>query len=486
VVIMKTYDIVFLHPPRTFESFWPRLKRTISRRLGFEREVIKPQYCQIPMGVVSLAASLDKEGYETKIFNLGLEQKVNPLFSLSRYIKSINARIFAIDLQWFVHSASALKVAEVCKREHPNSLTVLGGMTATWFHRQIMERCPFIDVIVRGEAEYSMLHLVEFYVKKQRMDSVKGITYRQNGKIKETPQGEILSNLDSIDPCRLDLIDKFDKYLRCDIIDCGEEKTNFFWIPIARGCIYNCAHCGGGQYSYSLLTGRKKIALRSPEKVVYDIQLLREKGIRRVHLSHDPEIGGEKYYLDLLEKIKGAGADLSIYVEIFRLPVKGFIEKITKTFSEVIMAISPETFSEDVRQFIGRWFSNNDFFKSLNLLKRKNVKAQVWFTIGLPGETLDLRWFESFKDFCEEIVKQEAYIIPPLTYTIDPNCLMAIESEKYGVRPLLKTFEDYKRICLSNKPLDWVGHETLTASREKIAAFTLYAYDYVTRLQRII
>jgi B12-binding domain/radical SAM domain protein len=482
---MKSYDVVFLHPPRAFESFSLRLKRIALKKLGFKREEIKPQYCQMPMGIISLAANLDEKGYEAKIFNLGLEQKVNPFFDLKRYIKSINAKIFAIDLQWFVHSAGALKVAKVCKMEHPNSLIVLGGMTATWFHTQIMKNYPFVDIIIRGEADLSMLHLVESYIRSQKIDAVKGITYRQNGKIKQTPLGEVLSNLNSINPCRLDLINRCNDYLRCDIIDCGEEKTSFFWIPIARGCIYNCAHCGGGQYSYSLLTGREKTALRSPEKVSFDIQVLQEKGIKRIHLSHDPEIGGRKYYLNLFKNIKEIDADISVYVEIFRLPTREFTEEITKTFNDVIMAISPETFSEEVRRIIGRSFSNHAFFRSLDFLRRKNVKTQVWFTIGLPGENFDLKWFENFRGFCEKIVKRGAYIVPPLVYTIDPNCLLSVESEKYGIRLLLRTFKDYKNMCESDKPLDWVGHETQTASREKILAFTMYAYNCAIYFQKL-
>jgi hypothetical protein len=201
-------------------------------------------------------------------------------------------------------------------------------------------------------------------------------------------------------------------------------------------------------------------------------------------LSHDPEIGGKRYYSSLFEEVKKTGVDLSVYVEIFRLPEREFVEKITQTFHEVVMAISPETFSEDVRQLIGRPFSNHALFESLDLLRKKGVKTQVWFTIGLPGEKLDMKWFEDFKSFFEEIVKRGAYVIPPLTYTIDPNCLLAIENEKYGIRLLLKTFEDYKRICSSDNPLDWVGHETQTASRQKILAFTALAYNYVTHFQR--
>jgi len=480
---MRHYDVVFLHPPRVFESSRFRLRKLISEKLGSKKEEIRPQYCQIPMGIFSLAATLDKEGYDVKIINLGLEQKTNLIFNLDRYIKSMNAKIFAIDLHWFVHTASALMVADVCKRNHPNSLVLLGGMTATWFHNQILKDYPSVDVIIRGEADLSMPHLVGAYITDKGLHNVDGITYRQNGQIKQTPIGKIAPDLDAIEPFRLDLLENYDKYLKSDIIDCGKETTKFFWIPVARSCRYDCAHCGGGRHSYSLLTGRNKMALRTPEKVAEDIRMLQEKGIERVHISHDPEIGGRKYYLDMFEAVKNRDLDLSAYVEIFRLPTRDFIEKFTKVFHDAAVAISPETFSEEVRQLIGRQFSNHAFFKSLDMLKEKGVKTQVWFTIGLPGEVLDLSWFETFKDFFEKISTRGAYVIPPLTYTIDPNCLLAIENEKYRIRLFLKTFEDYKKICSSDNPLDWIGHETETSSREKIATFTAYAYSYVTHFQ---
>lgn len=474
---MKQYDVLFLHPPRVFKGFWRKLNEKPEQKM-------RPQFCFVPMGLFSLAADLDEQGYDVSIVNLGIEQDLNRFFNVKRYIRSVNAKIFAIDLQWVLSSSGAMSLARVCKQYHPDSLVVLGGMTATWFHKEILRTHPFVDVVLRGEADCSLPQLVKASSKRQGLTEVDGISYRQGEQIKQTRAGRMLRNLDSIDPTRLELLANYEKYVYAGVYQCGRTVSkedaaleSALWYPVLRGCPYNCAHCGGGQHAYRLLTGRDEIALRSPEKVVADLQILEKKGVQRIKFSHDLQIGGEKYYLTLLQEVREQNLDIGAYIEVFRLPTRKFAREVSRTFRNPAFALSPESPHEEVRRFIGRAFSNHEFFKALDVLKNEGIKAQVFFTVGLPGEVPHPdpgwgRWLTRFKKFLEDIVAHGGLPLPPTVYTIDPNCLMAVNREKYGINLLLKTFEDYERVSSSESDLDWIGHETKTLSQVDIGVLT--------------
>jgi radical SAM superfamily enzyme YgiQ (UPF0313 family) len=492
---MKQYDVLFLHPPRVFKGFWGRMTEKSVQKL-------RPQFCFIPMGLFSLAASLDDRGYEVKIVNLGIEQDLNRFFNLKRYVRSVDAKIFAIDLQWVLNSSGAIALAQVCKQYHPNSLVVLGGMTATWFHDEILREYPYVDAVLRGEADSSLPQLVQAYLKRKALNEVDGISYRQGKKITQTPTGKLLRNLDNIDPIRLELLDKHEQYVYGGVFRCGRivpkednssERT--LWYPVIRGCPYNCAHCGGGHHAYRLITGRDEIALRSPEKVADDLQILQEKRIQRVKFSHDLEIGGEKYYLDLLREVRERNIDMAVYVEVFRLPTQKFTKEFSRTFRDPTFALSPESPNEEVRRLIGRDFSTHQLLNALDDLRSNSINAHVFFTVGLPGEAPHpdpgwARWLMSFKRFLEDIVAHGGTPLPPTIYTIDPNCLMAVNRETYGVKLLLKTFGDYERASSSKNDLTWIGHETESLTQidigvlTSVAAMTVHSEWILMNLQK--
>jgi len=292
-------------------------------------------------------------------------------------------------------------------------------------------------------------------------------------------------DLDRFHFIRLDLVEKWDKYLKVNAVGFNEQAPPTFWLPIGRGCPYDCIHCGGGREAYCLATGRDKPILRSPVRIAEDIEKLTEKGVRVVNFTHDPQIGGKGYYAELLQEVRRRKMDVSAYTEIFQLPSQGFVEEYGKTFTYPILAISPESASEEVRSFAGKLFSNDQLFSALDILERSQIDILLYFCVGLPGETL--RSFDVFKRLVKRIFldTKRALVVPPFPYTIDPNCLMALHPEKLGVKLIFKKFEDYERMSKTSGSWEQsIGHETRELSRHDIYRVTVQSNEYVARIMR--
>ncbi len=459
------FDVVLLHPPFSIK------KPSLLERLRFWRkDSTLGEFTEMPMGFFPMASLLEDEGFSVRIFNLALEQSLDPSLRMKNLLKSLEAKIYAIDLHWFTHSLGALEVAEICKRLHPDSFVVLGGFTATYYDLEVMRDYPFVDAIARGESEHILLNLVRAICSNGKIDEIDGITYRMGGSIKRSDVSPP-PNLDTFQFTKLELMEKWNEQLRCCTKAYDKGMKPSFWLTLARGCFNECIYCGGARSCYQLLTGRDRPVLRKVNDIADDIARLAEKGVKTVKFNHDPEMFSRKFWSSLLDSVEKRGVDVSMYWESHKLPSKSFIEKATRTFANLNVAVSPESVSEDVRKYAGRLFSNKQMFKTIEFLDKNKVMSDIYFLIGLPNETLDSA--SRIIDFTREVGKNKYTLVqPPIPYTIDPHCPMALNPEKYGVRLLFKSFDDYRKACSEQKFEKWIGHETSNLSHAAIAELT--------------
>ncbi|MEM2904254.1 MAG: hypothetical protein QW587_00755, partial [Candidatus Bathyarchaeia archaeon] len=243
---MPSYDVVLLHPPRVFREAETGLRSRLRGALsGGRHQEPAPQYPLVSSGAFGLASGLAGEGFKVRLFNLALEQFLNPSFSLESFLRGVESEIYCIGLNWFVHCPGALEAARACKALRPDCLVVLGGLTASWFADQVMAR-PFIDAVVLGEADESLLDLVKARFARRDLSEVNGLCYREHGQVRRTPPRQPPENIDTPNGAELSLLEHWEKYLRTSAAGFREGNVRAFWLSTARGCRYNCIHCGGG------------------------------------------------------------------------------------------------------------------------------------------------------------------------------------------------------------------------------------------------
>jgi len=458
-------DVVFLHSPFSLR------KPLLFDNLRFWRKYsILGEFTEVPMGFFPMASLLEEEGFSVKIFNLALEQILDPSLSIEAFLKSLEARVYAIDLHWFTHAIGALEVAKLCKKYHPSSFTTLGGFTATYYDLEIIQSYPFVDVIARGESESILLDLVRTICSNGKIGESDGVTYRIGNSLRRRP-ASLPPNLDRFKFTRLELMENWDKQLKCCARGYEENRKPSFWLTIARGCLNECIYCGGARSCYQLLTGRERPIVRQASQIAEDIAGLAERGVKIVKLNHDPEMFGRHFWSSLLDSVKSTGADVSMYWESSRLPSKDFVKEATKTFVDLGVAISPESTSQDVRMLAGRSFTNEQMFRTIAFVEKSKVMTDIYFLVGLPGETANSA--NNIVKFTKKVCENKHTLVqPPIPYTIDPHCPMAMNPEKYAIKLLLDSFNDYRKACSEHKWEKWIGHETKDLSRREIAELT--------------
>jgi anaerobic magnesium-protoporphyrin IX monomethyl ester cyclase len=150
------------------------------------------------------------------------------------------------------------------RREHPTLPIAVGGAHISTFRRKALADCPAIDYgfVMEGEISFRDLCL------GAELDTIRGILYRTDDQIEETP-AEVIERLDDL---------KFPRYGRFELSRYLVKRMN---IVTSRGCPYRCTYC-----PVESAIGRR-FRPRSPVSIVAEISYWHERGYRDFGIADD-------------------------------------------------------------------------------------------------------------------------------------------------------------------------------------------------------
>jgi radical SAM superfamily enzyme YgiQ (UPF0313 family) len=220
-----------------------------------------------PLGLGYLAAVLEKEGYDVKLIDM-----IDTSFKdAERIIRGEKPQVVGISCNLTDFRWGAFELAKIAKRVDSNMVVVLGGSHATHLYKQILENFP-VDIIVRFEGEFAFLEVVKALETGSDLKSVKGIVYRDGGKIVKTEDRQAIDNLDSLPFPAYHFFD-FDKYVhyaspvKFKGKNVSELKSSN--MMASRGCPYHCKYC-------SISTFWHSCRFRTVNNVVDEMEFLHE------------------------------------------------------------------------------------------------------------------------------------------------------------------------------------------------------------------
>ncbi len=448
---MKSYDVIFIHPPRLLEPDYRK-----------HAKYVRGTFIFIPMGLFAIADLLERKGFGVKIINYPLEQYLNRNWTLKDDLKHINFKICGIDLHWIHNAYGAIEVAKIIKDVKPYAKVVIGGFSASYYHNQILKYYNVIDGVIRGEGEIPFLRYTQNISKNNSLDSVPNLSYRDSsGHIKVNPLSYVAKTLDDLNFTNVSSLKNAKQYFECSRKIMGIS----FNLPIGRGCPFNCPFCGGGQKSQQNLTGRKTVVFRDPEKVLEDItNIIDNYNILSIFFGHGAYPSNLKYWKRLFRLIQKEKLEVGGDLELWRLP---FPKEMWNTFYKTFprknssISISPRIMSAKVYQKITEICDPTfnfpesqirDLIKNANLFR---ITLRIWLTIGFPFQThLDVLkdFIFAFKCF----LKYGKSKLTPITIMNEPYFVFpgspAYESpDIFGINLIYKSFPELVEIFKRSK-----------------------------------
>ncbi len=423
---------------------------------------------QMPMGLMALSSCLKKAGCTVKIVN-ELDIKDN----IKIVLDSIgnNTIFFGIGSMSGTTIYDGLLVSKKVKEKYPNLPIVWGGSHASLLPEQTL-RNSLIDIIVRGPGEITILALAKALKNKKSLKNIKGITYKENGKIINNPDADFvdINQFPMLDYEAFDM-EKYITKVDSDKLTYDDISTRSIGYCSSRGCFHRCGFC-----AISSFYGKHWLSYK-PERVIKELKILiKEYKINGVVFSDD------NFFIDKnrVEKI----CDLMIKENLnikwgamcrcnyFANYSDEFIDKLKKAGCTSLF-FGAESGSQRMLDYMKKDIKVSDIIECAKKSRKHGIKAKFFFMMGFPGETV--------KDLYKTIdVLNEVYKIipetmhPVLIYTPYAKTDLMEESIKHGLKPpeTLEGWGTYNFLTY-NKPWGTSEFISLTETISMLSQFLL-------------
>jgi len=370
------------------------------------------------LGLESIAANIldlvQVKIIDGKVRNLNLKEIIKEVNEFKPDVVGISC-CFTIGINF------ALRIANESKKL--GYITILGGWHPSFVHSEIL-KYPFVDIIVRGEGELTFRELI----KNKNLEEIKGISYKNNGSIIDTPDRPLIKDLNKLPLPAGNLRDSKTYY-------------QIFQMPLdaietSRGCPYKCTFCN------IHLFYRGTYRTKNTDRVIQELKIISsQKSYENVLIVDDNFTANMKRVEEICDKIIKEGIKLDLICQSRIDVIKNnpnIIKKMSKAgFWLVFLGI--ESFNEKSLIGIQKRVHFRDIVEAIKILHDNDM-----LIIGslLVGSSLDEE--EKDIDLMIKIVKKLGIDFPiysimtPLPGTkfrdilIENDYLMSRDWSKYN------------------------------------------------------
>jgi radical SAM superfamily enzyme YgiQ (UPF0313 family) len=215
---------------------------------------------RVPLSLLAIAGPLEKAGYNVKIIDANVEKDYKG--KILKYLSQ--TLLIGISSMTGYQIHNGLEIAKLIK-EYDSSIPVVWG----GWHPSIAPNStilsPFIDIVVRGPGEKTIVEIADNLKNNRSLNGVLGVTYKINGKIITTADRPF-EDINNFPPLPYHLIN-VKKY----ISNIPEINSRTISYLSSRGCPYNCSFC-----AEALVSKRRWFGLK-PKQVIEDLKFLINK-----------------------------------------------------------------------------------------------------------------------------------------------------------------------------------------------------------------
>ena len=182
-----------------------------------------------PLSLLSLAGTLREANFEVVLIDAAIEPRY-----LERIAEEcVSALCIGISVLTGPMIRGAMEAAIFVKSRTPGVCVVFGGWHPTLCPESTL-REPYVDVVVRGQGEITIVELATALAYKQPLDLIAGISWKKQGRLIQNFERHV-QPVDTFAPPAFDMTD-FDAYERVS----GKRELAY---ATSIGCPYACNYC---------------------------------------------------------------------------------------------------------------------------------------------------------------------------------------------------------------------------------------------------
>lgn len=295
-----------------------------------------------PLGILAVSTPLLRAGYSVTI----IDSTITPNFK-KRVLEEVqDALCLGVSLVTGPMIRETVEIARAVKAWDPDFPIILGGWHPSLLPKQTLE-APYVDMVVRGQGEDSLLEVVQHLENRAPMDLIPGIGFKRDDRLIFTTERPLKPIVD-MPPKAYHLAD-FDAYERI----CGRRWAMY---TSSLACPFNCSYCtNSGVY------GRKWNALPAEQFVEETVDLTRRYNLEMLWVVDDNFLVDLDRARQIGEGLLRAGADFQwsiqattnltarLTIEDLKLLRRGGLHQICQgvdSGSEKVLKVMNKTFQD--------------------------------------------------------------------------------------------------------------------------------------------
>jgi radical SAM superfamily enzyme YgiQ (UPF0313 family) len=329
-----------------------------------------------PLGILYLASTLQMNGIDVSV----LDQPAKG-FTVKETVNWVRKE--GPDLLGFStcvgSSRSAAVISTKVKEENPNLTIIFGGHHATSNPDRILRKYPSVDVIVKGEGEYTLVDLVDALMNGSSLKAVHGITYRDRDTIVSTPHRPLIEDLDALPFPDRGLLDE--EYY--SVIGGAKLATQKFTsILSSRGCAFRCRFCSAQKFAHNIWRPR------SVANIIDELCYLSSEGFKQFIFVDDNFTLNKKRVISLCQSIRKEHLDIEWFCE-GRVDSSSYaMMKALSSAGCKVIFLGIESANQRILNYYNKQITPHQSKLAVNTARKAGIDAIIGaFILGAPNET---------------------------------------------------------------------------------------------------
>ena len=483
---MSRTDLVLLHPPSVYDF------RKEAIMYGPVSDLIpsSPVFEMYPLGFLTMTNYLESRGMTVRIVNLALRMMNDPGFDVPGFLSKLKPKAFGIDLHWLPHAHGAVEIARLAKQCHPEIPVIFGGLSASYYHDELI-RYPQVDFVLRGDSVEPSLHSLLLCLRGDGpLEDVPNLVWKEQGEVQVNSFKCFSTDMDYVDLAPERMVRMVMRYrdLQSVLPFNGWWQNPITAVFTVRGCVHECVTCGGSGHASGLLSQRNQPAFRSPLNLVKNISDVCRISRGPIFLVGDLLQAGDDYVRETLVHLAEARLANEIVFEVFGMPDPEYLRSIDRSVKNWSLELSPESHDEEVRRHQDpQVFYTNDEMEAVitEAMSLGCHRLDVFFMIGLSGQTRDsvMKTIGYCERLCHSYDRRLSCFISPMGPFLDPGSHGFEHPEKYGYRLFAKTLEEHRQLLLKPTWGEILDYETEWMSRDEMVEVTYDAAEALNAMK---
>jgi len=410
-----------------------------------------------PLSLLCLASPLLQAGFEVKL----IDNLIATDYETAILRETEGALCLGISVLTGPHIGAAVRVSRMVKKLLPTMPIVFGGWHPSLATDQTL-REPFVDAIVRGQGELTLLELVQRIAERRDWQGVRGLSFKDaDGNIVHEPERPV-TNVNHLPPPAYHLADPG--------IYAAVSGARQLAYTSSVGCPYQCNYCTD-QVFY-----KRRFNAYSVERVVSELSdLVPRYDIEHVPLFDSNFLVDRKRAVAIAEGIIASGVkfqwDFQTSTDFLALMSEEDVRVLAESGVHHI-GFGTESASQEVLTMMNKRFQHvEQMVETARKTHLAGIHVVFNIILGYPGET-EAHREQTFR-IMSDIAKEYPNVsFSPNIFTPYPGIPIWPQLKEMGVHEP-QSLEEWETLALGTNVLPWLRGEELRRLRRSLEYFLL-------------